>query len=29
MYIVGEMISHKQGWTEDTIKSVEKIVYKI
>ena len=29
MYIVGEMISHKQGWTEGAIESVEKIVYKI
>ena len=29
MYVVGEMISHKQGWTEGAIESVEKIVYKI
>ena len=29
MYVVGEMISHKQGWTEGAIESVEKIIYKI
>jgi L-2-hydroxyglutarate oxidase LhgO len=29
MYVVGEMISHKQGWTEGAIESVEKIVYKL
>ena len=29
MYVVGEMISHKQGWTEGAIESVEKIIYKL
>ncbi len=29
MYVVGEMISHNQGWTEGAIESVEKIIYKI
>jgi hypothetical protein len=29
MYVVGEMISHKQGWTEGAIESVENIVYKL
>lgn len=29
MYVVGEMISHIQGWTEGAIESVEKIVYKL
>jgi hypothetical protein len=29
MYVVGEMISHNQGWTEGAIESVEKIVYKL
>jgi monoamine oxidase len=29
MYVVGEMISNKQGWTEGAIESVEKIIYKL
>ena len=29
MYVVGEMISHNQGWTKGAIESVEKIIYKI
>lgn len=29
MYVVGEMISHNQGWTEGAIESFEKIIYKI
>jgi monoamine oxidase len=29
IYVVGEMISHKQGWTEGALESVEKIINKI
>jgi len=29
IYVVGEMISHKQGWTEGALESVEKIIKKL
>jgi L-2-hydroxyglutarate oxidase LhgO len=29
MYVVGEMISHNQGWTEGAIESVQKIIHKL